>query len=252
MTALDTARRLLDQPAPPVLTGQTAVDTLPDRPGNGLTVLDLCCCAGGASMGYWLAGFDVVGVDIVDRPRYPFPFVQADAVQYVRDHGADYDLIHASWPCQAKCTLTKGTNAHLADRYIDLLPEGRAAMLATGRPYVIENPEARRDIELCGTQFGLPILRHRRFEVHGWTPMGIPHTRHRGRVRGHRHGKKYPGEYVAIYGKGGGKATVPEAQAALGITWTDVHTELTEAIPPAYTRFLGEQAAAQLAPAAAR
>lgn len=220
---------------------------LPARPWNGLTVLDLCCCAGGASMGYWLAGFNVVGVDIVERPRYPFEFVQADAVAYVAEHGHRFDLIHASWPCQATCTLTKGTNAALADRYVDLLPPGREAMLATGRPYVIENPEARPDVVLCGTQFGLPILRHRRFEVHGWLPLALPHTPHRGRVRGWRHGVYHDGEYVAVYGKGGGKATVAEMQAALGIDWTDVHEELTEAIPPAYTRFLGEQAAQQLA-----
>ncbi|MBT2505123.1 DNA cytosine methyltransferase [Streptomyces sp. ISL-98] len=228
-----------------------AAEIPPERPWNGLTVLDLCCCSGGASMGYWLAGFNVTGVDNRNRPRYPFTFVQADAIEYALAHGHEYDLIHASWPCQYGAAITKGTNAHLRDTYPNLLPAGRAAMLATGRPYVIENPEARPDLVLCGTQFGLPILRHRRFEVHGWTPMGIPHTKHRGRVRGHRHGKKYPGDYLAIYGKGGGKATVPEAQAALGITWTDVHEELTEAIPPAYTQFLGEQAAQQLAGAAA-
>jgi DNA (cytosine-5)-methyltransferase 1 len=251
MSALDRARRLLDQPPPDVIPGQLAAG-LPDRPANGLRVLDLCCCSGGASMGYHLAGFDVTGVDIVTRPRYPFPFVQADAVQYVRDHGHRYDLIHASWPCQRRCTLTKGTNAHLADRYVDLLPAGRDAMLAAGRPYVIENPEARPDVVLCGTMFGLPIFRHRRFEVHGWTPMAPPHLPHRGRVRGWRHGQYHHGDYVAIYGKGGGKATVPEMQEAMGITWTDVHEELTEAIPPAYTQFLGEQAAVQLAPAGVR
>ncbi|MFI1562147.1 DNA methylase [Streptomyces sp. NPDC020490] len=219
---------------------------LPEREPNGLTLLDLCCCAGGAAMGYYLAGFDITGVDIVDRPNYPFRFVQGDALTYARMNGADYDLIHASWPCQHRAAITKGTNAHLQDTYPDLLPEGREAMLATGRPYVIETTEARPDVVLCGTQFGLPILRHRRFEVHGWTPLAPPHTPHRGRVRGWRHGAYYEGEYLAVYGKGGGKASVPEMQAALGIDWTDVHEELTEAIPPAYTRFLGEQAAAQL------
>jgi hypothetical protein len=74
-----------------------------------------------------------------------------------------------------------------------------------------------------------------------------PHVRHRGRVRGWRHGQYFDGDYLAIYGKGGGKATVPEMQAALGIDWTDVHEELTEAIPPAYTQFLGEQLLIQLA-----
>lgn len=219
---------------------------LPKREPNGLAVLDLCCCSGGASMGYYLAGFDVVGVDIVPRPNYPFPFVQGDAISYVREHGHRFDLLHGSWPCQHRAAITKGTNQHLQDRYPDLLPEGREAMLSAGRPYVIETTGCRPDVVLCGTQFGLPILRHRTFEVHGWFPMALPHVKHRGRVRGHRHGKKFEGEYVAIYGKGGGKASVPEAQAALGIYWTDVHEELTEAIPPAYTRFLGEQAALQL------
>ncbi|MEV6569977.1 DNA methylase [Streptomyces sp. NPDC051577] len=210
------------------------------------TLLDLCCCAGGASVGYHRAGFDVTGVDIVDRPRYPFRFVQADAIAYVREHGHRYDAIHASWPCQYGAAITKGTNARLRDTYANLLPAGREAMLSTGRPFIIENPEARPDIELCAAQFGLPTLRHRRFEVHGWTPMGIPHTRHRGYVRGWRHGVWHDGPYLAIYGKGGGKASVPEMQAALGIDWTDVHEELTEAIPPAYTQYLGEQLAAQL------
>ncbi|MEU7596407.1 DNA methylase [Streptomyces sp. NPDC039022] len=216
-----------------------------------LTLLDLCCCAGGASRGYADAGFEVTGVDITDRPRYPYRFVQTDAIEYVRQHGHRYDLIHASWPCQHDAAITRGTNQHLRDTYPDLLGPGREAMLATGRPYVIETPAARPDVILCGTQFGLPILRHRRFEVHGWTPMAPPHTPHRGRVRGWRHGQYHEGDYLAVYGKGGGKATVPEMQAALGIDWTDVHEELTEAIPPVYTAFLGEQAAVQLLAGAA-
>ncbi|MFD5938304.1 DNA methylase [Streptomyces griseus] len=240
--ALDRARAALDQPPPDPVPGQLAAGETP------LTVLDLCCCAGGASAGYAAAGFDVTGVDIVDRPNYPYRFIKADAIAYVAAHGHQYDLIHASWPCQWGAAISKGTNAHLRDTYENLLPAGREAMAATGRPYIIENPEARPDIVLCGTQFGLPIFRHRRFEVHGWFPLALPHVKHRGRVRGWRHGQYHDGDYVAIYGKGGGKATVPEAQAALGITWTDIDHELTEAIPPAYTQFLGEQAAAQLAP----
>ncbi|BCK73978.1 hypothetical protein Srufu_079310 (plasmid) [Streptomyces libani subsp. rufus] len=124
---------------------------LPEREPNGLTVLDLCCCSGGASMGYWLAGYDVLGVDIAPRPNYPFPFVQADAIEYVREHGHRYDLIHASWPCQYGAAITKGTNAHLRDTYPDLLPPGREAMLAAGRPYVIENPKPAR-ISCCAVR----------------------------------------------------------------------------------------------------
>jgi SAM-dependent methyltransferase len=245
---------LADRPPPPVIPGQAAIGEpvrhstlpLPARPWNGLTVLDLCCGAGGAGMGYWLAGYNVVGVDVKPQPHYPFPFIQADAIEYVRTYGAAYDLRHASWPCQHRAAITKGTNRHLQDRYPDLLAPGREAMLAAGGPYVIETTECRPDVRLCGTQFGLPILRHRDFEVHGWTPMAPPHAPHRGRVRGHRHGKHYDGPYLAAYGTGGGKATVPEMQAAMGIWWTDVRRELTEAIPTAYTQFLGEQAAEQI------
>lgn len=217
-----------------------------------LRLLDLCCCSGGAARGYHNAGFEVTGIDIVDRPRYPYTFIQADAIDYVLTHGHEYDAIHASWPCQHDAAITKGTNHRLRHRYADLYEKGKAAMLTTGQPWIIETTAARPDIVLCGTQFGLPILRHRKFEVHGWTPMAPPHTRHRGRVRGWRHGQYHEGDYLAVYGKGGGKATVPEMQQALGIDWTDVHEELTEAIPPAYTRFLGEQLHAQLttAPAA--
>lgn len=244
--ALVRARALLDTPPPATIPGQLDLEHPMTVAPNGLTVLDLCCCSGGAAAGYAAAGFTVTGVDIVARPRYPYRFVQADAIEYVAEHGHEYDLIHASWPCQWGAAISKGTNQHLRDQYDDLLPAGREAMLATGRPYVIENPEARPDVVLCGTMFGLPILRHRRFEIHGWTPMALPHTRHRGRVRGWRHGQYHEGDYLAVYGKGGGKATVREMQAALGIDWTDVHEELTEAIPPAYTQFLGEQAAQQL------
>ena len=210
-------------------------------------LLDACCCAGGASMGYHRAGFNVTGIDIAPRPNYPFAFIQGDAIEYIRDHGHEYAAIHASWPCQHDAAITKGTNAHLRDTYADLYAAGRDAMLATGRPWVIETTAARPDVVLCGTQFDLPILRHRKFEVHGWIPLAPPHIRHRGRVRGWRHGTYYEGDYLAVYGKGGGKASVPEMQAALGIDWTDVHEELTEAIPPAYTQFLGEQLLAQLA-----
>ncbi|WP_327376228.1 DNA methylase [Streptomyces sp. NBC_01216] len=210
-------------------------------------LLDACCCAGGASMGYHHAGFDVTGIDIQPRPNYPFTFIQANAFQYIADHGHEYDAIHASWPCQHDAAITKGTNAHLRDTYADLYAQGRETMLATGRPWIIETTAARPDIVLCGTQFGLPILRHRKFEVHGWTPMAPPHTKHRGRVRGWRHGTYHNGPYIAAYGKGGGKGSVAEMQTALGIDWTNVHEELTEAIPPAYTRFLGEQLITQLA-----
>jgi DNA (cytosine-5)-methyltransferase 1 len=211
-------------------------------PHNGLRVLDLCSGASGAAMGYHRAGFDVTGVDIAPQPNYPFTSVQADAIEYVREHGADFDLIHASWPCQHHTALTKGTNH--GREYPDLLPAGRVAMLATGRPFVIENvPGApiRRDLTLCGEMFGLSVIRHRYFELHGFFAMQSPHVPHRGRVAGYRHGTWYDGPYFAVYGEGGGKGTVAQWQQAMGIDWTEDRHEIAEAIPPAYTQHIAEQ-----------
>ncbi|MHC5703953.1 DNA methylase [Streptomyces tirandamycinicus] len=209
---------------------------------NGLRVLDLCCGVGGAAMGYHRAGFDIVGVDINPQPRYPFEFHQADAIRFVLDHGHDFDLIHASWPCQHHTTLTKGTNQ--GREYPDLIPTGRAAMLTTGRPYVVENVQGstvRRDLTLCGEMFGLGVVRHRYFEIHDFPTLQTPHIPHRGRVAGMRHGRTYQGPYVAVYGAGGGKGTVAQWQTAMGIDWTDQRKELAQAIPPAYTEHIAEQ-----------
>ncbi|MEU3914457.1 DNA methylase [Streptomyces sp. NPDC029721] len=218
-----------------------------DRP----LLLDLFCCAGGASTGYHRAGFAVTGVDIVDRSaRYPFPFRQGDALAVLADlidsgNIAAYSAIHASPPCQSKCTLTVGTNQSQGwgGTHKDLVAPTRALLEASGLPYVIEQPDGkadvRKDITLCGEMFGLGVLRHRNFELGGWSTSKPKHNRHRGYVRGWRHGVYRDGPYVAAYGAGGGKASVSEMQAAMGIGWTDVREELTEAIPPAYSEWLG-------------
>jgi hypothetical protein len=211
-------------------------------------VLDLFCCAGGAGAGYWYAGFDVVGVDRVDRPHYPFQFLLCDALEAMRRYGQEFDLVHASPPCQRHTALTRGTNRSraFAGRYADFLAQMRELCLWFGVPWVIENvPGApvRADLVLCGEMFGLAVLRHRVFEI-GWPGAAAEqpvHRPHRGPVRGWRHKKWQDGPYVAAYGKGGGKASVAEMQAAMEITWTPVREELTEAIPPAYTRHISEQ-----------
>ncbi|MFF1963349.1 class I SAM-dependent methyltransferase [Streptomyces sp. NPDC058232] len=211
-------------------------------PRNGLRVLDLCCGTGGAGMGYHLAGFEVVGVDVVAQPNYPFEFHQADAIAFVRDYGAEFDLIHASWPCQHHTALTKGTNH--GRTYPDLIPAGRSAMLATGRPYVIENVQGstvRRDLTLCGEMFGLSVIRHRYFEIHDFPTLQMPHPKHRGRVAGMRHGSWHEGPYFAVYGQGGGKGTLAQWQQAMGIHWAHTRREIAEAIPPAYTHHVAEQ-----------
>lgn len=214
-------------------------------------LLDLFCCAGGAADGYARAGFTIHGNDNKARPNYPHPFHQGDALDYLHQLTTTgdieaFDLIHASPPCQDGCALTVGTNRAMGwgRQHVQLIPALRELLDATGKPYVIEQPDGRapvrKDLKLCGEMFGLPIIRHRNFELGSWTTPQPAHIRHRGRVRGWRHGQYFDGPYLACYGDGGGKATIPEMQAALEITWTDVREELTEAIPPAYTEHIGK------------
>lgn len=225
-------------------------------------LLDVYCCAGGAGRGYADAGFEVVGVDNCERMNYPYGQILADAVEYLTDEashiGRTYAAIHASPPCQDKCALTVGTNRSRgwgAD-HVDLVGPTRDALELIGLPYVIEQPDGkapvRKDITLCGEMFGLGVIRHRNFELGGWSMQQPEHRPHRGRVRGWRHGVYHDGPYVAAYGSGGGKASVAEMQAAMGIDWTDVREELTEAIPPAYTRADRPAADGQPARAGAR
>lgn len=217
--------------------------------------LDLFCCAGGMGKGLADAGFRVTGVDIVDRPRYPNEFHRADALEYLDDiistgEVERYALIHTSPPCQAKCALSMGTNKSKGwgGTHVDLVAPTRELLLRSGRPYIIEQPngkaEIRKDVTLCGEMFGLKVLRHRNFETGGWDAdfrWKRDHVKHRGYVRGYRHGVWRDGPYVAAYGDGGGKATVPEMQESMGIPWTDVREELTEALPPAYGEWFGRR-----------
>lgn len=209
-------------------------------------LLDACCCAGGATRGYQEAGFHVTGVDIAPQPNYVGDdFHQGDAIAFVREHGRKFDVINACPPCQADCTLTAGTNQGRGD-HRSLMAPMRDALLSTGRPWVIENPigraRMRRDLLLCGLMFpGLQVFRHRQFELYGVSIPQPIHPSHAGhRVRGWRHGRFHEGDMVAVYGEGGGKGSVTEWQTAMGIDWTADRRELCEAIPPAYTRYIGE------------
>ena len=211
-------------------------------------LLDLFCGAGGAAKGYHDAGFDVVGVDINPQPNYPYEFHHGDALEYLAEHGAGFDVIHSSPPCQGYTALTTGTNAGRSARP-RLVAATRALLDVIGRPYVIENvqgSDVRRDATLCGEMFGLAVIRHRYFELGGWSYSPPRHVPHRGRVQGWRHGVYHEGPYFAVYGDGGGKGTVAEWQQAMGIDWTDSRVELAEAIPPAYTSDIGAQLLAHL------
>ncbi|MFJ4423335.1 DNA methylase [Streptomyces bobili] len=198
-------------------------------------LLDLFSCAGGAAMGYH-----------GDALAYLAALIASGEIRR-------YTFVHASPPCQHGCALTVGTNASQGwgRSHVDLVAPTRELLEQTGLPYVIEQPNGRakirKDLTLCGEMFGLGVIRHHNFELGGWSIEQPAHVPHRGRVRGYRHGQYFDGPYVAAYGNGGGKPTVPELQAAMGITWTDVREELTEAIPPAYTEHIGRHALAHLA-----
>lgn len=191
-------------------------------------LLDLCSGAGGAATGYHRAGFDVTGVDIAPQPRYPFRFVQADAIDYLLEHGHTFDAIHASWPCQrfARVTAWRGTPTN----HPDLLTPGRTAQQEVGKPWVIENvPEAplRPDFLLCGSMFGLRVRRHRAFETSwGGQQMTSPCHHHRGLLAFEHKGERAYAD-------------------AMGCDWM-TKTEGREAIPPAYTEHIGQQLIAHL------
>jgi hypothetical protein len=215
------------------------------------------CGVGGDTRGWQRAGFHVTGVDIEPQPDYcGDAFHRGDAVEYIRAVGHLYDVILAGPPCQHDCTLTAGTNAGKFE-YPDLLGPTREALKSTGRPYIIEQPPGRAsrrmrvDLTLCGEMFGLGVIRHRNFEIEGFQVPLPPHRPHRGRVAGMRHGVWYEGPYFAVYGEGGGKGTVEQWQQAMGIDWTDNRKSIAEAVPPAYSEYIGGHLMARLAEAAA-
>ncbi|MFH8696738.1 SAM-dependent methyltransferase [Streptomyces chartreusis] len=207
-------------------------------------LLDTFCCQGGASMGYHLAGFDVVGVDIAPQPRYPFTFVQAEAVAFIREHGAEFDFIHASPPCQhdSDCQRIRG-NAHP-----DLIAPTRAALESTGRPWVIENvrgalPKLCGPVMLCGPMFGVETYRHRYFEAGGRLHLSqLPHTAHA--IPQAKMGRPVPpGHYGQFVGNFSG---VSLARKVMGVPWMN-RDGIRECIPPAYTEWLGRSFLAALA-----
>jgi DNA (cytosine-5)-methyltransferase 1 len=203
-------------------------------------LLDLFCGAGGAAVGYHRAGFEVVGVDHKPQKRFPFLFVQTDALTYLAAHGHEFDAVHASPPCQAYSR----TRAIWNNNYPDLLAAVRHVLETSGKPWIIENVEEAPlgGIVLCGTQFGLRVLRHRRFEssVFLWAPDPCLHPKDNRCVQvGRPIGE---GQMVTVAGNISG---VKLAGKAMGIDWM-TRDELTQAIPPAYTEFVGKQLRAAL------
>lgn len=213
-------------------------------------LLDLFCGAGGAGMGYHRAGFAVVGVDIEPQPRYPFEFHQADALEFPL-HG--FDVVHASPPCQGYSRLRH--LPWLKNRTWPLLiDQMRERLAATGRPWVMENvaDAPLQGVTLCGQMFGLPVYRHRLFESSELL-LQPRHPRHRfvighGRsVNDRRKGSLNNGSARGAWGTAqaivtvaGGQYRKADGERALGIDWMS-KDELSQAIPPAFTEFLGRQ-----------
>ncbi len=207
-------------------------------------LLDLFCCAGGAGVGYSQVGFEVVGVDINPQPNYPFPFIRHDALALDPKFMALFDAIHASPPCQAYCDLAKRNGN--ADAWPRLIEPVREMLARTGLPYVIENVEGaplRDPVILCGTMFPeLRVIRHRLFEAN-FPIVPSPHGKHPlvhtfDRRKNHYGKTDERKDFVQV--TGGGNCTLAAAREAMGISWMS-KKEINEAIPPAYTRFVGDQ-----------
>lgn len=235
--------------------------------------LDICCRMGGATVGLQRAGFYVIGVDIEPQPGYPGEeFILADGIDYlgdipfgpnISDLGETPALIWQSWPCQDGNTATASNRKRgIVDTHRQFIPEARDLSDRIGIPYVIEQPTAsrsgliRRDLTLCMDMFkgNMPppwVQKHRSFEISGFGVAQPMHpfgpvrggsmsgfakpAGHTSRVRGWRHGERFDGDYVAAYGRGGGKGTL-----AMQIDWMTSLFDLCEAIPPAFSQYIGE------------
>src|SRR5215207_8515256 len=200
-----------------------------------MRLLDLFCGAGGAAMGYYHAGFEIVGVDIKPQPNYPFEFVQGDALAYVAEHGNEFDAVHASPPCQAY-TAYRNCNRYMG-KYPELIEQTRQVLQTQGVEYVIENVRGaplHAALMLCGSSFGLDIRRHRYFEVsslifglhcdHSWQTPRFPSPTNNEGLR----------STVEV----GAWRCVKLSPNAMGIDWM-TNEGISQAIPPVYTEYIG-------------
>ena len=227
-----------------------------------MRLLDLFCGAGGAAVGYHRAGFDVIGIDHKPQPRYPFEFIQADAIEFMQrmvDGGTwewkglrIFDAIHASPPCQG---YSIANNIHQNPNHPKLIEPVRELLRAAYMPYIIENVPGAPLINpylICGLAVGCNVKRHRLFETN--FPLLVPEC-----PKGH------PGDWLLVFGqtvlergkqigrtaKDGPRLRrkhvgTDRGREAMGIDWMN-RDELSESIPPAYTEFIGSQLLEQLA-----
>lgn len=216
-----------------------------------MRLLDLFCGAGGAALGYAEAGFTVTGVDIDPQPFYPFDIIQTDVLVLSTDFLRSFDVVHASPPCQAHTPMSnrwRKAGSAVALSHVDLIPPTRHLLHLAGVPYVIENVVGARShlvdpLLLRGSMFGLEVDRPRLFECSFTPPEPPPVPKPRPRAR------------VGIYGEPNGRRLQTRTDGTELRAWTfeDRHLigmghvtdpaawhDVAEAIPPAYTRFIGE------------
>lgn len=226
-------------------------------------LLDLYSCEGGAAVGYDRAGFDVYGVDIEAQPRYPFAFYQSDALVVVRrlllgeaipfTHKdgtvewltlSDFAAVHASPPCQAHSTITPDPSKHE-----DLIPPTRELLMQLSVPWVMENVEGAKGalvhpMRLCGSSFNLRVRRHRLFESNVWlTSIPCDHGTQGRPIGVYGDHPQDDAEYRRPDGTRRGSKARDNAEgsdAMGGMSWASWHG-LTQAIPPAYSEWIGGQ-----------
>ncbi|QGJ92780.1 DNA methyltransferase [Arthrobacter phage Pureglobe5] len=225
----------------------------PPRP----KLLDLFCSEGGAAVGYHQAGFSVTGIDIDRKParRYPYNFILADALQYAAEHGHEYDAIHASPPCQGYSRTAVSMKPEQLAKYPKLIPEVRELLDSLGKPYIIENvvgAPLQEPVLLCGSMFALEapdidgtplrLERHRLFESNMPITAPSPCVHDRSiQVAGVYGGGSIRRKSKSLTDRRGGYTPVKEVRALLMGIGHMSQLGLSEAIPPAYTRWLGAQ-----------
>ncbi len=216
-------------------------------------LLDLFCGAGGCAVGYARAGFEVIGVDLVPQPHYPFAFIQTDALRFLDTQDlSSFDVLHASPPCQGYSRSLSLARVHRVVEHPLLIKVVRKRFVQSGKPWIIENVEGSDlpdALQLCGSMFGLPIRRHRWFASSHllFAPGSCWHTAGfynpvGGKIRSY--GTFASGRFYrdarGYKRKREGQVRVAEAQRIMGIDWMTAK-ELSQAIPPAYTEWLGRQ-----------
>jgi len=215
-----------------------------------MKLLDLFCCAGGASMGYAKAGFEVVGVDIKDQPNYPFKFIKADVMEIIKDKAMLdlFDAFHASPPCQGYSHATKEDSKYVhysqGKDTPKLIAPIREILIETGKPYVIENVSGAKSelinpIYLTGYMFDLRISRKRLFESN----IKIPQPQNPNKkVSAKKYALENGIDYrdMSVTGKSRNKGCIDLWRSLMGMSWAGRGWELAEAIPPAYTHYIGQ------------